>query len=81
MAANQKVHEYMGAAQTYLKCMDKADDAMQKYIEKHPKMAKSEKAARMKKLAVRVKARNKVVGQMKSTAAAFNAEIHKYNQQ
>lgn len=81
LAAKKKVDEYMGSAQAYLKCMDSEDDAMQKYVQSHPKMDKKEKTRRMKAIEQRVKERNQVVDQMKSTASAFNAEIHKYNHQ
>lgn len=81
LAAKAKVDSYMGAAQAYIKCMDAEDDAMQKYIQDHPKMDKDKKAAHVKAIEAGVKERNKVVDQMKATAAAFNAEIHKYNQQ
>lgn len=81
VAAKQKVDAYVSSARKYIDCVDTDVAARLKAIRGNDKLDQKEKAARLKPLQEENKERNQVLDQMKATASAFNAEIHRFNKQ
>lgn len=77
LAAKQQVQDYIKSAQGYVNCMDKGEKDAVKAMESKG----MEKDDIMAALQARRKSRNEVVDQMQATGKAFNAEIHKYQNQ
>lgn len=78
LAAKSKVDTYVKTGQAYVDCMDKSEAKSLKQMNDKKDMSKDDRAAKLQALDARRKERNEVVTGMKSTATAFNAEIHKY---